>query len=298
MNAPGLPDDLPPERLAEADVTVRYEDVTQDGRFRLAAMPNVFGPTVWGQLVSRDPAARALIAAGIVPILTRLVIEGTGGPVGIMSPVQAKAGYDICHALNAEGAVDRVFLTMWAEIHGRKGRAHPPAPADAGAPVHLGRVFSQNTFTRPFAPAGQRRVTSLPGLADPPGRAASWEAPEGLLDPPDGVELLDDDWVVDDVPFVFGLDHTDGNQHVNSLVYPALFQDVALRRFAALGLQTALVSRFVDVRYRKPCFAGQAVRPVVRAFVQDGRPGVFGLLAPVDGSLDRPYCTIRIGFAP
>jgi hypothetical protein len=64
----------------------------------------------------------------------------------------------------------------------------------------------------------------------------------------------------------FGLDHTDSNQHVNSLVYPRLFAEAALRRLAELERPRRLLIRALDIAYRKPSFAGDRVRIHTRLF--------------------------------
>jgi acyl-CoA thioesterase FadM len=63
-----------------------------------------------------------------------------------------------------------------------------------------------------------------------------------------------------------GVMHTDSNQHVNSLVYPRLFEEAALRRFAVLGKSTTVLARSIDIAYRRPSFAGDTLRIFVRAF--------------------------------
>jgi acyl-CoA thioesterase FadM len=76
--------------------------------------------------------------------------------------------------------------------------------------------------------------------------------------------------------------HTDSNMHVNSLVYVRLFEEAALRRFAALGKGSALLGRMLDIAYRKPCFAGQTMRVVGQAFEQGGRLGMAAALVGED----------------
>ena len=101
---------------------------------------------------------------------------------------------------------------------------------------------------------------------------------------------------------MFGLGHTDSNQHVNSLVYPRFFEDAALRRLAALGLPTAAMPVYLDIAYRKPCFAGDRMRIDLTTFELDGRHGARGAFVPWDaprpGARDavRPHATVRILF--
>ena len=63
--------------------------------------------------------------------------------------------------------------------------------------------------------------------------------------------------------------HTDSNQHVNSLVYPRLFEEAALRRLAASGRSTAVLARSLRIAYRRPSFAGESLRVFVRAYEGD-----------------------------
>ena len=64
---------------------------------------------------------------------------------------------------------------------------------------------------------------------------------------------------MDPTPLPLGLAHTDANQHVNSLVYPRLFEEAVLRRLATLGKPTALLTRRAEVAFRKPAFAGEVL---------------------------------------
>ena len=85
-----------------------------------------------------------------------------------------------------------------------------------------------------------------------------------------------------ELPLTFGLVHTDSNMHVNSLVYLRLFEEAALRRFAELGRGVNVLGRTMDIVYRKPCFAGQTMHVVQRAFEVGQRLGVVAIL--VDGA--------------
>jgi hypothetical protein len=87
---------------------------------------------------------------------------------------------------------------------------------------------------------------------------AIYDAPASTtaMNPPDGADLLDAEYHPDPVVTAFGLDHTDSNQHVNSLVYPRLFAEAALRRLAELERPRRLLIRALDIAYRKPSFAG------------------------------------------
>ena len=56
------------------------------------------------------------------------------------------------------------------------------------------------------------------------------------------------------VPLRFGVMHTDPNNHVNSLVYPRVFEE------AAMALRGGIdPARALEVVWRKPIFAGERV---------------------------------------
>jgi hypothetical protein len=151
---------------------------------------------------------------------------------------------------------------------------HGPPPDGAGRRIFAGRVFAEHVFTRPFADPSRRKVTRFeaPGVPEIPETKYAWRAPGELLQIPRGAVALDD-LSFESEPFSFGLDHTDSNQHVNSLVYPRLFREAALRRLTRIGRGCALLARFQETAFRKPCFAGEKVRVAVRTFEVDGTLG-------------------------
>ncbi len=289
-------DDLPAGQRAHAQLPVRYEDVTQDGRAQTLSLPHAIGAAVWQQLLAHQPFARHAQRAGVVPILTRLVIEGGGGPISVRRPLEVEGGYGLAHTIDEQGEVNRLILTTTAVVHGTIGRTHGAPPPNAGEKVLVGRVFGEDVFTRLFAPPAERKVLrfDIPGVEPVPPARYTWRPPPELLALPEGAEPLDDGLLDDDGPIAFGLTHTDSNQHVNSLVYPRLFEDAALRRFAARGKNPALMPRHVEIAYRKPCFAGETVRIRLRAFAWRGKLGAAG--AFFHAGADRPACYVRMLF--
>jgi hypothetical protein len=247
---------------SNATLHLRFEDITQDGRLVLEALPTALGPTVWRGIVARDPATAAAMAAGIVPILSRFVLEGAPGPFSPNVPVEAEGTCRLARATDG-----RLMLDMWAELHGPIGRAIGASPRD-GERASLGRVYAEHVLTRPFAPPRERRVTEL----DFPGAPAVTETRpsppphESIASAPAGATLLDAARRVDGHPLTLGLLHTDSNMHVNSLAYVRMFEEAALRRFASLGRSAVVLGRRLDIAYRKPCFAGQTVRVALQAF--------------------------------
>jgi hypothetical protein len=289
--------DVPAEQRAEGSITLRYEDVSQDGRVLLGALPSALG-VVWREIARGSPS-RGVRDAGIVPLLARLTIAGGAGPVSVLEPLQARGCMQLAHSVDASGELDKILLLMWASVTGTRGRTHGPAPDDAGEPVEVGRVFAEHVFTRPFAPPDRRRVLRLesPGLPEVPEARWTWRSPQSLLELPDGATALDPEPSADAAPVVLGLDHTDSNQHVNSLVYPRLLTEAALRRFAAHATSRALLARSVELAYRKPSFSGDAVRWHVRAFSAAEGPGATAALLPEGEPSARPLVTARIRFA-
>ena len=292
---PHLPE-VPSEQTVTVAGPLRYEDVAQDGRLILASLPHFMGLSVFQGLLVKVPAARANAHAGVHGILTRLAIEGGGGPVSVRKPVTASGGYQLAHALGANGEVDRLLLNTWATMSAVIGKTNPPAPPDAGRPIFVGRVFGEHVFTRPFAPRGERKVTAfVPGdwPTVPPERVI-WHPAESYLRLPHHAEPLDEGLLPDDVSIVFGLAHTDSNQHVNSLVYPRLFEEAFVRRLAAHGMDPAVLARAVDTAYRKPCFAGDRMRILLRAYRRGERLGAIGVFVPDDTRDAKPHAVVRL----
>jgi acyl-CoA thioesterase FadM len=294
---PAVPTDTP---RSEARVHLRFEDVTQDGRLVLEALPNALGPTVWRGILNKDPTSAATFAQGIVHILSRFVMEGSAGPFSANAPVEAEG---TCRLARADG---RIVLDMWADLHGVLGRTYGKAER-AGERALAGRIMAEHVLTRPFAAPGERRVTSLdfPGAPQVDATRPASPSHDSIASVPAGATPLEPRSAVDPVPVVFGLVHTDSNMHVNSLVYLRVFEEAALRRFAALGRGASLLGRAMDIAYRRPCFAGQTMRVVQQAFEDEGRLGVAAVLiedrdAASEETLARakPHAYVRMTFEP
>ncbi len=288
----------PPESRATGRVHLRYEDVSQDGHLVIEALPHAMS-AVWRHLAQTRPVS---FGAGVVPILSRVVIEGGEGPVSVAAEAEAEGFYHVAHTVDADGAVERLILAMWANIMAPLGRTHGPPPPDAGQRVVAGRVFAEHVFTRPFAPPADRKVRSLDlgnGTPFVPEARYVFQPPETTLVLPDGATPLDAEPVLDTAPTVFGLDHTDSNQHVNSLVYPRLFIEAGLRRLHAHdgGRAGPRLCRAMEIAYRKPCFATDRAHVSARAFAWDDRRGITAsLTAEGDPPTARPRCAARLVF--
>jgi hypothetical protein len=291
---PPIPPDAP---RATAAVYLRFEDVTQDGRLVLEAIPNALGPAVWRAIVGRDPSALQLFARGIVPVLSRFVIEGEPGPLSANAAVEAEGA---CRLTRADDG--RLVLDMWADLKAPRGRTYGPIEKGAEK-VLVGRAYGEHVLTRPFAPPGERRVRELDFAGAPAiqGSRPASPAPEAVAALPAGATPLEPEMRVDPVPLTFGLVHTDSNMHVNSLVYLRVFEEAALRRLVALGRGASVLGRTLDIVYRKPCFAGQTMRVVQRAFELEGRLGVAAVLVDEKDvaseetlSAARPHAYVRM----
>lgn len=288
----------PSAAAATGKVTLRFEDVTQDGRVVLEALPTALEPTIWRGVLTRDLAAQACLAHGVVPILTRFVLEGTAGPFSPYAAVDAEAAYRMAR-VEAGFVVD-----MWAELLAPPGRAYGPAPSSETR-ARVGRVYAEHVLTRPFAAPGERRVTALdfPGAPDVRESRPALPPMASIARVPATAQALEPAFRLDPLIVTFGVVHTDGNLHVNSLAYLRVFEEAALRRFADLGRRELVLSRRLEIAYRKPCFAGQQLRVALRAFDEGGRLGVAGVLVDAgDAATDeglgtaRPHSFVRIFF--
>jgi hypothetical protein len=295
MELPDFPHVLSAQRT-QSPVYMRFEDVAQDGALKVAGMPAAIGLVCLGKLWFKTAISRETQPQGIVPILTRLAMESTGGPMSVRMPVEADGAYQLAHAREPD---PRVLLNAHVELYAPRSRTHGPQPTNAGQRMHVGRAFAEHVFTRPWARAEDRKVHALPTADGPlvPGPTVRFRDAVETLRPTAQIRWVDADFVLDVVPQTFGLTHTDANQHVNSLVYPQLFEDAALRRCMDLGGDTrALLVDYIDVAFRKPCFAGQRHFVRVRAFEHQGKFGAVAYLGPRDCEPARAHCMCCLTF--
>lgn len=288
------PPEVPAEQIGEGRLPLRYEDVAQDGRLKLETMTHALAAACWRGLLSRHPITVATRRDGVVPIMSRMWIEEGDAPIGITEPLAATGRFELAHALDATGDVDRLLLVLHADVRGRRGRTYGPPPEGAGAPIEVGRIQIEHVFTRPFAPPAERRVRRLdvPGLAPVPATRRAWDPPSRSGALPHGATAVEAAERPDAATTVLGMVHSDSNQHVNSLVYLRMFEEAALRRLAALGTATqSLLARRTEIAYRKPLFVGQRARVHLRAFELDGAVGAAGCfrLDGEDGGAAHAY---------
>ncbi|MGZ3449103.1 MAG: hypothetical protein ACXWUG_06445 [Polyangiales bacterium] len=282
---------IPAEQRGESTMMPRYEDVAQDGRFMLTALPVAMGEAVWRGPLSRLTAQRALLQQGVIPILARIYVEGTDEHVPVTKPVDVSGAYALAH--DGEGKVERILLNTWADIHGVRGRTHVPHGEGDGVRVKIGRIFAEHVFTRPWGAKEDRKVVRFDAEGVPPVPADrhAFRPLASSMELPAGATLLEEKPVLDDVRFKFGLSHTDSNQHVNSLVYLRLFEEALSRR-----APKPVLVRWAEIAYRKPCFAGETVRVRLQYFEHGGEVGAVGAFVPADDpETDRPIAYVRMG---
>ena len=286
--APEIPSVLDGGRC-QGQASIRFEDVTQGGRLLLPSLAQALGGCLWPAVIA-SPTNAALFQAGIVPILSRMVLVGGGGPLSVFHPpVQVAGTWHSAHVAGPTGAPERLLLMMWADLRGREGWTHLADPP--GAPVAAGQIYAEHVLTRLFAPPEERRVTRL----DLPGRLpfppAAWPArafDAAIALPPGAVALAQAERAV-----VFGGMHTDPNQHVNSLVYPRLFEEAVLDIAAGIGRDPgAMLSRRCEMIWRKPFFAGEAASIALTLYATENSLGASGVFR-ADG---RARCAVHLEF--
>ena len=287
-----------PDLHAQGPMTLRYEDITQDGRPRVGALPTALG-VVWRGVAPPAEVRTAMTEHGIIPILTRLRVEAFDGPFSIEEPFAVRGSFSLAHAKSAAGDVERLFLDIETEVEGRLGRTNLPPPPGAGTIAAAGTVFAEHVFTRPFAAPDERKVLALPvgGGRFVPPRERAQRAPRDVITVPNTAMPLEGDFVRDDTPLVMGPTHTDSNQHVNSLVYPALFEEAVLRRLARLGRSVQVLARSLELGYRRPSFAGDTLRISLRTFTRDDAiecVGVFHAEDETDLAKARVYVRMTL----
>jgi len=286
--------DVPHEQHGRGELQIRYEDVTQDGRLGARPTTHAIGAALWRDVLDRHPLAPTLAHEGIVPILTRLVVATGGGPIGVRAHLHARGAFELVEAIDA-GGKSRFRADLWADVSGTLSRTFGPPPSSAGQEIALASMWAEHVLTRPFGPPSARTVDRLPpGFS--PSRTDRFLAPVETISLPDGARWLDEVWVTDPAPIVFGLGHTDSNQHVNSLVYPHLLEDAALRRLHALRLPTQRFVGLLEMAYRKPSFAGDVLALQMRTYIRahpsghgelHGVVGAFGTEVDLAGDLAK-----------
>ena len=292
--APPAPD-VTPEARAEERFGLRYEDVAQDGRLMLPGMLAGLGATVWRKLVSGKPIA-GMYASGVVPIMRRLVFDGGPGPFSVMRPMEMTGRVALAHEPDAAGDVQRIFLNMWLDAHAPHGSTYGPAPQPDAPRARAASLFAEHVLTRLFAPKESRRVTrvEVPGMPPVPEATHVALPADELTGVPEGAEPIGEPT---ERAWTFAMATTDSNQHVNSLYYPRLFEDLAIAHLRALGLAGPThLARQTELRWHRPFFAGDAARVRLCAFRAGDVVGVSGGFYPEGAG--RVSAGVRMLFEP
>ncbi len=270
---------VPDAQRGTGRIHLRYEDVAQDGRPRLEPLAHGISAAVWDGPIRRLDV-ESIVAKGIIPILTRIVIEANDGPFAVDAPMDATGCYEGAHAKIKTG--ERLYLNMWADITAPIGRTILPGPSNSGERVAVGRMYAEHVFTKPFSAKDQRQVAvdELASFEGVPGRLIEPRAYASVVDLSD-YRSIDESFAQPCSPIAFGMRHTDSNQHVNSLVYFGLFEEAALSALSSRGRNTQVMARAIEIAYRKPSFAGQLMQPCVRLGESDDGVHAACLLVPV-----------------
>ena len=275
----------------EVPVDIRYEDVTQDGRLKVCFLPHAMGTAGWRTLL-RDHPIRELATQGILPILNRLWVRATDEPVAVGPGYTARARLQLAHTQDEAGNTNRILMHLMSEVFAPRGRTYGPAPTGAGERVKVGDLFAQHVFTRPFGAPEERKVLELahPRLPNIPEFVARWCPGHALLD-----DAPEDAAWQPPIHRRLGLRDTDSNQHVNSLVYPHLFEEAALA--ATDSPEPSLLLREIELSFRRPTFAGSEVAIHTRYWSEGqsrrGDGSISDTSARPEPGHTKPFCTAR-----
>jgi len=294
---------LPPPRGpgqdgGTASLLSRYEDVTQDGRIQMTALVPGLGSAVWRSLLLGRPSMEVLRAQGVVPILSRMIIAAEDRPLSVDMPIRYTGSFRFAR----EKGGDRLFANMWVEARAPISSTFGGPPPEGAPEELLGRIFAEHVITRPFAPPLERKVTRLeaPGLPEVPEDEHAFDNAEALIASTGGA--LDEAGEV-----TFAMMHTDSNQHINSLVYPRVFEETATRVRMGRGDRVAgsekLLARQLEIRWRRPFFAGERASLGLRWLeVGEGGDGAkavaLGAFSPAGAGAGagKPSCALRMVF--
>ena len=299
---PPIPAMPPNGPRATGRVSLRFEDVTQDGRLVLEALPTALGPTVWRGLLEKAPGFRACYENGVFPILSRLRARGdAGGPSRPTAAVEAEGSYRLARADDG-----RFVLEVWVDLYAPSARptARPARRREGRSPAGSSPSKSSRARLRRPVSGGSRRSIS-PGAPggdrDAPVAAAVrvGRQPPGRRDPARGRAARRSG-----ADRVRALSH--GQQHARQFAgVPARARGGGLASVRRARAGLVVLGRDIDIAYRKPCFAGQTMRVVQQAFEAPGKLGVCASLvdaaALVGGAATpdaRPHVFARMTFEP
>jgi hypothetical protein len=288
---------MPARDEATAQFNIRYDDLTQHAHVKQVTLPMVLSRVCFDSLWAHHPLFETR-KQGIVPILSRLVLESEPIAVSFGAPLEGRGRIEVAHEPAADGGVAALFMNGFADIYALPSRRNPQVSAATRQLVRIGRAFGEHVLTKPFGPPSERKVLRF----DVPGQPAVPEAHHQRLRVednarlPDGAEPLDLALGPDEAPWSFGLIHTDLNQHVNSLVYARMFEEAAVRRAARHGHNQGLIAHKLSLCYRKPSFAGETLTCMLQGYLHEGAFGAIGYLAPAGAPPERAHCSFQLQF--
>jgi hypothetical protein len=283
--------------VGTARFATRYEDLSQDGHVKLTVLAAALGRACFAEVWSKHPLS-GIHREGVLPILGRLVLEIEPLASRLLGTLEGRGRVTLAHERDDQDRVHALFLNTTADVFASPKRGLVPAGADPQKLVRVGRAFGEHIFTKPHAPKAERKVLgfNVPGYPAVPTQRYTRPKLTETVAVPAHATALEDTFSADECPWVFGMTHTDGNQHVNSLVYVRMFEDAAIRRFARLERNAAVLAHRVEVQYRKPCFAGQKLVCMLRAYEAPEGDGVVGYLGVEGAPVEKAHCAVRMQF--
>jgi hypothetical protein len=283
--------------VGTARFATRYEDLSQDGHVKLTVLAAALGRACFAQVWAKHPLS-GIHRDGVLPILGRLVLEIEPLASRLLGTLEGRGRITLAHERDEHERVHALFLNTTADVFASPQRGHVSASGDPHKLVRVGRAFGEHIFTRPHAPKAERKVLgfNVPGYPAVPAERYKRPKLTQTIAVPDRARALEDAWAPDPCPWVFGMSHTDSNQHVNSLVYVRMFEDAAIRRFAQLGRNSAVLAHKVEIQYRKPCFAGEQLTCMLQAYESPAGDGVVGYLGSEGSPIERAHCAVRMQF--
>jgi len=282
---------------ATAQFHIRYDDLTQHAHVKQVTLPMVLSRVCFDSLWVNHPLFETR-RQGIVPILSRLVLESEPIAVSFGSALEGRGRIEVAHEPAADGGAAALFMNGFADIYALPSRRNPNVSASTRQLVRIGRAFGEHVLTKPFGPPAERKVLRFDVAGQPAVPVAVHRRlrVEQNAQLPEGAQPLDARLEPDEAPWSFGLIHTDLNQHVNSLVYARMFEEAAVRRAARHGQNRGLIANKLSLCYRKPSFAGETLTCMLQGYVLDGAFGAIGYLAPAGTPLERANCSFQLQF--
>jgi hypothetical protein len=286
-----------PAHEATANFNIRYDDLTQHAHVKQVTLPMVLGRVCFETLWVRHPLFETR-KQGIVPILSRLVLESEPVAVSFGAPLEGRGRIEVAHEPAADGGSSALFMNGFADIYALPSRRDPSVNAATRQLVRIGRAFGEHVLTKPFGPPSERKVLrfEVPGQPALPNAVHRRLRVQENARLPEGAKPLDAVLTADEAPWSFGLIHTDLNQHVNSLVYARMFEEAAVRRAARHAHNRGLIAHKLSLCYRKPSFAGATLTCMLQGYELDGAFGAVGYLGPTGTPPERAHCSFQLQF--